>query len=448
MRSKSDSKSIHRQVISNIIPAVIVELMILIYNLADTFFIAQTNDPIQIAAVSLASPVFMLLITCGIVFMAGGMSCISRALGAGEHKKANNIASFCIWAGIITGLIMTIIFTVFIGKILILIGASIETFVPSFSYLSIVIASAPFVLFSMASGGILRAEGHATQAMNGQIIGNVLNIILDPIMILYMKMGITGAAIATVLGTVAGAAYYIGYFLSGQSSLRINIKNFKFNNGIATGVIAIGIPACLDPFLMSISQMIMNSLMSAYGDMAIAAAGVTMRIEQIACLIAMGSGQGVQPLLGFCVGAKDWDRYKAMLKFALKLTISVSLFMVMMCYIFTGNIVRVFLIEPNAFNYAMKFLRIKLSSSVLFAVFFIFVNALQAMGAAKASFILSVCRQCLLYVPALFIMNYFMGEYGLIWALPVAELLSLLQTFVIYGKIIFEPKIFVEKVKK
>ena len=122
--------------------------------------------------------------------------------------------------------------------------------------------------------------------------------------------------------------------------------------------------------------------------------------------------------------------------------------MVMMCYIFTGNIVRVFLIEPNAFNYAVKFLRIKLSSSVLFAIFFIFVNALQAMGAAKASFILSVCRQCLLYVPALFIMNYLMGEYGLIWALPVAELLSLLQTFVIYGKIIFEPKIFVEEVKK
>lgn len=440
---QSTSKSIHRQVISNIIPAIIVELMILIYNLADTFFISQTNDPFQIAAVSLAGPVFMMLITMGIVFMAGGMSCISRALGAGNKKHADSLASFCIWAGIAAGVLMTFIFMLFIGKILIAIGASINTFIPAYTYLSIVMASAPFVLFSMACSGILRAENHAAQAMNGQIIGNVVNIILDPIMILYFDMGIKGAAIATVLGTVAGAGYYIGYFLAGQSSLNIHIKNFNIKNGIALSIFAIGIPAALDPCLMSISQMIMNSLMSAYGDMAVAAAGVSMRIEQIAVLIAMGCGQGVQPLLGFCVGAKDWDRYKGMLKFALKFTISVSLFMVGMCYIFTNGIVRVFLTEPEAFGYAVKFLRMKLTGSVLFAIFFIFINALQAMGAARASFILSVCRQCVLYVPLLFIMNYFMGAYGLIWALPMAELLSLLQTVIFYGKIVFEPKIFV-----
>ncbi|MBQ9418831.1 MAG: MATE family efflux transporter [Synergistaceae bacterium] len=443
----SETKSIHRQVISNIIPAIIVEIMILIYNLADTFFISQTNDPYQIAAVSLASPVFMMLITMGIVIMAGGMSCISRALGAGDKQKADSIASFCVWTGIAVGFLMTLVFMVFIGKILIAIGASINTFVPAYAYLSIVMASAPFVLFSMACSGIMRAENHATQAMNGQIIGNVVNIILDPIMILYMKMGITGAAIATVLGTVAGAAYYIGYFLAGQSSLSINIKNFKVKAGIAAGVFSIGIPGALDPCLMSISQMIMNSLMSAYGDMAVAAAGVSMRIEQIATLIAMGCGQGVQPLLGFCVGAKDWDRYKGILKFALQFAISVSIFMVAMCYIFTGRVVRVFLINEEAFNYAFNFLRIKLTSSVLFAVFFIFVNALQAMGAAMASFVLSVCRQCVLYVPLLFIMNYFMGAYGLIWALPMAELLSLLQTVILYGKIVFEPKIFVVEKK-
>ena len=427
------STSIHRQVISNIIPAIIVEIMILIYNLADTFFIAQTNDPYQIAAVSLASPVFMMLITFGIIFMAGGMSCISRALGAGDKKRADSLASFCIWTGVVAGVIMTLVFTVFIGKILFAIGASAQTIVPAYAYLSIVMTSAPFVLFSMASSGIMRAENQPKRAMNGQIIGNVVNIILDPIMILYMNMGITGAAIATVLGTVAGAAYYIGIFFAGQSSLSIHVRKFKFNNGIAFSIFAIGIPACLDPFLMSISQMIMNSLMSAYGDMPVAAAGVSMRIEQIATLIAMGCGQGVQPLLGFCVGAKDWDRYKGMLKFALQIAISISLF------------VRMFLANEEAFGYAVKFLRIKLTSSVLFAIFFIFVNALQAMGAAKASFILSVCRQCALYIPALFIMNYFMQAYGLIWALPIAELLSLIQTIIIYGRIVFEPKIFVER---
>ena len=443
----AEAKSIHRQVISNIIPAIIVEIMILIYNLADTFFISQTNDPYQIAAVSLAFPVFMMLITMGIIFMAGGMSCISRALGAGNKERADNIASFCIWGSIAVGVLMTFVFMLFIRKIIITIGASLNTFLPTYAYLSIVMASAPFVLFSMACSGIMRAQNKASIAMNGQIIGNVVNIILDPIMIIYMKMGITGAAVATVLGTVIGAAYYIGYFLAGQSSLSINIKKFRLQGGIALGVFVIGIPAALDPCLMSISQMIMNSLMSAYGDMAVAAAGVSMKIEHIAGIIAMGCGQGVQPLLGFCVGAKDWDRYRGILKYSLKVAVSVSLFMVAMCYLFTNSIVRVFLINPEAFAYAVDFLRMKLTSSVFFTIFFIFVNALQAMGAAKASFVLSFCRQCVLYVPLLFIMNHFMGLYGLVWALPMAELLSLLQTVLMYGKIVYEPKIFVMRKK-
>ena len=435
----SESRTIHRQVISNVVPAIIVQLMTLIYNLADTFFIAQTNDPLQIAAVSLSVPVFFILIATGIIFMAGGMSCISRALGAGERDRANSIAAFSIWTSIIMGVTVTLVFMMFIGRILMAIGASLNTFVYAYGYLSIVMAGAPFVLFSMSCSGVLRAEGQAARAMNGQLIGNIVNIILDPIMILYLNMGITGAAIATVIGTVVGASYYIGYFLAGQSTLRIHIKNYSVKNGIAAGLFAIGIPACLDPCLMSISSMVMNSLMSRYGDMAVAAAGVSMRIEQIATLIAMGVGQGVQPLLGFCVGAKDWDRYKGILKFAFQLAIGISLTMVTICYVFTGNVVRVFLTEPSAFSYAVNFLRIKLSSSVLFAIFFICINALQAMGAAKASLVLSIFRQGI-YMPLLFIMNYFMQAYGIVWALPIAELLSLIQIWIFYGRIIADPR--------
>lgn len=436
----NSSSSVRRQVIANIIPAIIVEIMMLIYNLADTFFIAQTNDPLQLAAVSLAAPVFLVLIAMGIIFMAGAMSFISRSLGAGETERANNIASFCVWSGISVGVIMAVIFMFFIGRILRAIGASPETFKLAYDYLSIVIISAPFVLFSMACGGIMRAENHASGAMLGQIIGNMLNVILDPIMILYFGWGIKGAAIATSISIIVGALYYLGYFLSGHSSLSIHIKHFRIKNGIAWGVLAIGIPSCLDLWLMSISQIIMNSLMSFYGDMAVAAAGVVMRIDQITGLFAMGTGQGVQPLLGFCVGAEDWKRYRAILNFALKFTITLSLMMIALCYVFTRNVVSVFLAEPQAFDYAVKFLHIKLSSSILFAIFFIYINALQAMGAGRASFILSVCRQCALYMPLLFILNHFAGEFGIIWALPVAELLSLLQTVIVYGKIIYNPR--------
>ena len=435
-----ESRKIHRQVISNIIPAIVVEIMLLIYNLADTFFIAQTNDPLQLAAVSLAAPVFLILIAMGIIFMAGAMSFISRSLGAGETEQANSIASFCVWTAVSVGVIMAVMFMFFIERILRAIGASPETFKLAYDYLTIVIASAPFMLFSMACGGIMRAEEHAAGAMIWQILSNMLNVILDPIMILWLGWGISGAAIATSISIIVGAIYCAGYFLSGHSSLSIHIKHFRIRKGIAFGVLAIGIPSCLDLWLMSISQIIMNSLMSAYGDMALAAAGVVMRIDQITGLFAMGTGQGVQPLLGFCVGSENWKKYRAILNFALKFTVILSLMMIALCYIFTGNIVSVFLNEPKAFGYAVDFLHIKLSSSVLFAVFFIYINALQAMGAGRASFILSVCRQCALYMPLLFILNHFAGEFGIIWALPVAELLSLLQTVIVYGKIIYNPK--------
>ncbi|MBQ7219982.1 MAG: MATE family efflux transporter [Synergistaceae bacterium] len=434
------SSSVRRQAISNIIPAIVVEIMMLIYNLADTFFIAQTNDPLQLAAVSLAAPVFLVLIAMGIIFMAGAMSFISRSLGAGQKERADNIASFCVWGSLATGTVMAVIFMFFIEKILRAIGASPETFRLAYSYLSIVIASAPFVLFSMACGGIMRAENHATGAMIGQIFGNMLNVVLDPVMILYFGWGITGAAIATSVSIVLGAMYYAGYFLAGRSTISIHIKHFKIRDGIAWGVLAIGIPSCLDLWLMSIAQILMNSLMSAYGDMAVAAAGVVMRIDQITGLFAMGAGQGIQPLLGFSVGAQDWERYRAMLKFALNFTITLSLMMIAGCYLFTRNIVSIFLSEPEAFRYAVEFLHIKLSSSILFAVFFIFINALQAMGAGRASLILSVCRQCVLYMPLLFVLEKFWGAYGIITALPVAELLSLVQTVIMYGRVIYNPK--------
>ncbi len=424
-----------KKIISNIIPSIVVELMILIYNLADTFFIAQTNDPLQVAAVSLSTPAFMVLGALGVIFMVGGLSCISRALGAKRKFRADNIASFTVWTSIITGIITSIILILFMKNILNLIGASPDTFEFAYNYLMIVTCSGPVILFNLAASGIMRSENHAGVAMAGQIIGNIVNIILDPIMILYFNWGITGAAIATVIGNICGGIYYVICFILGKSSLSISIKKFR----CMPGVFYIGIPACLDPILMSVSQMTLNSLISNYGDMPVAANGVAMKINQIVTLIAMGTGQGVQPLMGFCIGAKDLKNYKKVLYFALRFITITSLILIGTCYFFAPKISAMFLTEPSAFKYSVDFTRIFLSSSLAFGIFFVFTNSLQAMGAGRASFILSVCRQLAIYIPAMYILNYFAGEYGLIWALPVAEVISLAQTFFIYGKIIFNP---------
>lgn len=424
--------SVPQAVIKNIIPAMVAMLMVLIYNLADTFFIGQTKNAYQVAAVSLATPVFLMFMAVGTIFGIGGTSVISRAMGEGKTEYAKKVCSFCMWACIIAGITISALFLLFIDSILLLIGASEDTWEYARSYLTIVSCSGVFVLISNCYSNILRAEGQATKAMIGQIIGNLLNVVLDPVMILGFGWNVTGAAIATVIGNVMAASYYIVYFLRGKSSLSIRIRDFSVKDKICSSVLVIGVPASLASVLMSISQMIINGLMSGYGDMAIAGIGVAMKVTMITGMIAMGIGQGIQPLLGYCVGAKTWERYKKIMRFSIWFAFLLGLIMTVFCYIFTNQIVSIFLTEESAFDYAVQFARILLSTSTLFGVFYVLTNALQAMGAAASSLIINLSRQGLIYIPALFILKAVLGINGLVWAQPIADILSISLAIVLY----------------
>lgn len=428
-----NTMSVPQAVIKNAVPAMIAMLMVLVYNLADTFFIGQTHNAYQVAAVSLATPVFLMFMAVGTIFGIGGTSVISRAMGEGKEQYAKKVCSFCMWACIIVGLTMTFLFLFFMDNILLLIGASDDTWEFARSYLTIVSCSGVFVLISNCYSNILRSEGQATRAMTGQIIGNLLNVVLDPVMILGFGWNITGAAIATVIGNVAAAGYYIIYFLRGKSSLSISIKDFSVKDKICSGVLAIGIPASLASVLMSISQMIMNGMMAGYGDMAVAGIGVAMKVTMITGMIAMGIGQGIQPLLGYCVGAKTWERYKEIMRFSMWFAFLLGLIMTIFCYLFTNQIVSVFLTDESAFDYAVRFARILLTTSTLFGVFYVMTNALQAMGAAAASLIINLSRQGIIYIPALFVLRAALGITGLVWAQPVADILSIGLAVVLYN---------------
>lgn len=428
-----NTMSVPQAVIKNAVPAMIAMLMVLVYNLADTFFIGQTHNAYQVAAVSLATPVFLMFMAVGTVFGIGGTSVISRAMGEGKEQYAKKVCSFCMWACIIAGLTMTFLFLFFMDNILLLIGASDDTWEFARSYLTIVSCSGVFVLISNCYSNILRSEGQATRAMTGQIIGNLLNVVLDPVIILGFGWNITGAAIATVIGNVAAAGYYIIYFLRGKSSLSISIKDFSVKDKICSGVLAIGIPASLASVLMSISQMIMNSMMAGYGDMAVAGIGVAMKVTMITGMIAMGIGQGIQPLLGYCVGAKTWERYKEIMRFSIWFAFLLGLIMTIFCYLFTNQIVSVFLTDESAFDYAVRFARILLTTSTLFGVFYVLTNALQAMGAAVSSLIINLSRQGIIYIPALFVLRAALGITGLVWAQPIADILSIGLAVILYN---------------
>ena len=418
------SGPVPRAVLKNTIPAMAAMLMVLIYNLADTFFIGQTHDDLQVAAVSLATPVFLIFMALGTVFGAGGTSVISRAMGEGRPDYARRVCSFCMWSCVGVGLAVSAFFLVFMDRILGWIGASPDTWELAKSYLTIVSLGGPFVLIGSCCSNVIRAEGQPGKAMMGQLLGNLANVVLDPILILGFGWNITGAAIATVLGNVIGAGYYILYFLWGKSTLSIRLRDFTWGDRVCRGVLAIGIPASLGSLMMSVSQIVVNSLMAGYGDMALAGIGVAMKVTMITGMVCIGFGQGVQPLLGYCAGAQLWPRFQKVLKFSVAFSFLLSAVMTLLCYLFTRQIVGVFLTDPAACDYGVRFARILLTTSFLFGVFYVLSSVLQAMGAAAESLVINLSRQGLIYIPALFLLNAALGAEGLVWAQPVADLLS------------------------
>lgn len=254
--------------------------------------INEQNRPFQL---TLAQGIFM---SVGTIFGAGGTSVISRAYGEGKNDYASKVGSFCMWSSIGIGTLLTILMLVFMEPLLHAIGASENTYAYTRTCLFIVSFCGPFSMVSSCFSNVQRAEGQVTRAMIGQLIGNLLNMCLDPLFISGFGWGITGCALATLIGETAGAVCCLQYYIRGKSALDVRLGNFTVRNHVAQGVLSIGIPAALGGILMSLSQIIRNAKMAAYGDMAVAGIGAAMKIAMITGMISMGIGQGYSRFLG------------------------------------------------------------------------------------------------------------------------------------------------------
>lgn len=417
--------SVPKAVINNVVPSIISMIMVLVYNLADTFFIGKTNNAFMVAAVSVATPAFLIFMAIGMLFGIGGTSLISRMLGEKREERAKQASSFCFWTGLCVGILSMLLMFVFATPVCRAIGASDDTVEYATTYLRIVSLGIPFLILSNSFSNIIRAEGRAKTAMSGMIIGNLANIILDPIMILYCGWDVAGAAIATVIGNVLSAVFYFIHLISKKSMLSIHPKDYRIGGRIALDVFAIGIPASLNSILMSVSNIIINKLISGFGDMAVAGLGVAMKVNMIVVMLLIGLGVGIQPLLGYCFGAGNRKRYFAVLKFSCLLALCLSAVMTAICYFGASPLVRAFLEDEHAFSYGFSFSRIYILSGPILGLMFVFINAIQATGAALPSLILSISRQGLIFIPILMIINELTDSArALVFAQPLTDYIA------------------------
>ena len=331
------------------------------------------------------------------------------------------------WACVAVGAVFMALLWIFLDDVTVMLGASENSIGLTKDYLRIAIGCGIFSMISNCFSSVVRTEGEAMKAMTGTLIGNLLNMVLDPIFILGFKWGVTGAAIATVIGNAVAAGYYVMYFLKGKSALSISPKYFSVKDKILTGVLSVGISASLANLLVSVSSIVVNSQLAKYpsGDMMVAGYGVTAKVIMIVTLIGLGIGSGVQPFLGYCYGAKEKDRLTKGIRFSALFGLVFCVVISVLCYVFAQPIVKVFLTDLTALDSGVHFTRILMSTAWLIGAFVVCQNTLQAMGAATPALLASIFRQGIIFIPAVFIMKAIIGVDGLIWAQPVADVLSL-----------------------
>lgn len=428
------------------IPSVLGMLINIIYNLADTFFVGQTGDANQVAAVSISTPLFLISMAVGNLFGVGGCAFISRSLGEGNRDRIKTISSFCIYSSIASGLVMLLLFVLFREKVLRLVGASDNTIGYATDYMFWISFGAPLIITGITSGNLMRGEGAAKDSMIGMIIGQVANIILDPIFILNkgellfgfsmpfgFGKGAAGAAMATVLGNVMTILYYLVYFMRGKSILSITPKRFSAKNGIAKGVVSVGTPAALNSLLMSISNIFINMFLAKYSDTAVAAMGVAMKANMLVVMLQIGIGQGVQPLVGYCYGAKNYKRMKGSIIFSTGCNIIIGAVVTLFYIRFRAQVIGLFIDDADVISYGVKMLTALMVPGTLIGIMFIINFAFQGMGKGVQSLILAVGRQGLIYFPLLFIMDRLVGLEGIIWAQPAADIVCIVLSVIMFS---------------
>lgn len=420
------------------IPSVISSLVTVVYNMADTFFVGQTGDPLQVAAVSLTNPIFILFMAFANMFGMGGSAVASMALGEQNQKRMKQVSAFITYASLAVGILFALVLVGFMQPILSIFGANEETYALARGYVFHISYGAPFIIWSAAASFVVRSEGASKEAMIGSMIGTIANIVLDPVLISGFHLGAAGAAVATTLGNILASLYYLWYFVKKSNNFSIGIRNFTCRYGIFSGICSCGLPTAIFSTLMSVSTIVLNQIIVAYGNAPVAAIGIVFKANMFITFLQMGLANGVQPLLGYNFGSGDKKRFQDIAAYTKKCCIVIGILATLLFFVFRRQIIGLFIQDEEVIMYGVRMLIAYMLSGPVIGILFMNMNCMQSVGKAFWATILSVLRQGVLLIPLLFLLNALGGLTGVIYGQALTDYIAVILSVLMWRKCIVQ----------
>ncbi len=421
-----------------IVPAVISQMIALIYSLADTYFVGLLNSPVQTAAVTVTYSSFVMLTAISNLFGVGGASALSRALGKKNIGAARDIAAVSFWFGLVAAVLFSVLFALFARPILYLAGATDETWTAVIGYARwVIILGGPCTILSTLLANLLRAEGNAKAASFGMSLGGVLNILLDPLLILpqFADLGAAGAGLATALSNGVSAAYLLCAALSRRSVLSLAVRRLERTRLYLMRILKVGLPSALQYALTVVAIAAQAKFVSRYPTEAVAALGIVKKLDQLPLYFSIGVSSGLLPLLAYTDAAGSYDRRRAAFRHGTAISFGFAVFCLAAFELFAEPLASVFMRDTVTVTYAAAFLRRMVTAMPLMSVAYPMIIQFQAMGRVRESLVCSILRKGVLDIPLLFLMDALVPLYGLMWVQPIVDLISLSVAVVLYLRI-------------
>ena len=435
-----ESMPIPRAVMKLAIPTVLSSLVMVLYNLADTYFVGMLNNAVENAAVTLAAPLLLAFNAVNNLFGVGSSSMMSRALGKKDYDTVYRSSAFGFYCSVIAGLLFSGAYVAFQVPLLNLLGATPETLDATIGYAkwTVGFGAVPSIL-NVVLSYFVRAEGSSMHASIGTMSGCFLNILLDPVFILPwgLHMGAEGAGLATFLSNCAACLYFfvLLYVKRGRTYVCVNPKMFGFKRHIVVGVCAVGIPASIQNLLNVTGMSVLNNFTASFGSDAVAAMGIAQKINSVTFQIAMGVSQGVMPLVSYNYASGDVKRLKKAFFFTARIAVGFQVLMLIVYFLGADFWIGLFMQDQQIVAYGAAFLRGFCLALPFLGLDFLAVGVFQACGMGKNAFAFAILRKVVLEIPALLLLNALFPLYGLAYAQLTAEVILAIAAVVVLARL-------------